>query len=122
MSDPSAIRTIRPPVAGTRLTQTRMFTARAPPSGPDPGVLGIEQRRRTGNGDRHRVALAEELDEELRALLGVLRREIRHQQMLPDRRPGPGARDIGATTLRADDPLPVEGQDRLPPQPVTPDA
>ena len=61
IAEPSAVRTIRPPVAGTRLTQTRMFTS------PDAGVLGIEQRRRAGDRDGHRVALAEVLDEELRA-------------------------------------------------------
>ena len=33
---------------------------------PDPGVVGVEQRRRAGDGDGHRVALAEVLDEELR--------------------------------------------------------
>src|SRR4029079_12383568 len=81
ISGPSGVRTIRPPVAGTRLTQAR---TRIAGSGPDPGVLGVEQRGRPGDGDRHRIALAEVLDGELRPFLRVFRREVRHQEVLAD--------------------------------------
>ena len=61
---PSSARLIRPPVAGTRLTQgqdahrpTRQLRIRV--------VVRIEQRRAAGDRDGDRVALAEVLDEEL---------------------------------------------------------
>ena len=52
----SSVSTIRPPVIGTRLTQTEDL------SRPDPRVLGVEDRRRAGDRDRDRVALAHVLD------------------------------------------------------------
>ncbi len=56
---PSAVTTTLPPTIGTRLTQTRMSTARL---APDPLVRRVEQRRRAGHRDRDRILLAEVLD------------------------------------------------------------
>src|SRR5881296_1863757 len=108
MSWASGVRTIVPPVAGTRLTQTRMFTE---PSRPNSGVLRVEQRRRPGDGHADRVALTEILDGELRPDLGVLRRQISHQQVLADGRPRSRRGRVRAAALGVDDPFPVAGQD-----------
>src|SRR3979409_932445 len=103
MSRPSGVSVIRPPVAGTRLTQTRMFIR----SAPDPCVLRVEQRRAAGDGNRDGVALAEVLDGPLQPLLRVVRREIRHHEVTTDRRPGPRTRDIRAAALGVDEWLTV---------------
>src|SRR4051794_17928871 len=115
ISSPSAVRKIRPPVAGTRLTQTRTFIRR---SGADPGVLGIEQRRRAGNRDCYRIALAEVLHDQPLADLRSLRRQIRHEQVLADRRSGSGRRHIRAAPLRVDDPCAVRRENGLAPEHV----
>ena len=52
----------------------------------DAGVVGIEDRRRVGHRDGHRVALAHVLDGQLLADHGVLGRQVAHQDVLADRR------------------------------------
>src|SRR5213593_3825719 len=103
MSVPSGVRTIRPPVAGTRLTQTRMFIAGPIASGADPAVVRIEQRRAAGDRDGDRVSLAEVLDGELRTFLCLVRREVGHQEVLPDGRAGSGRGHVRPAALGVDD-------------------
>src|SRR3977135_2901708 len=110
MSCSSAVRTIVPPVAGTRLTQTRMFTTA---SRPDAGVLGVEQRPAAGDSHCHVVALAEVFDDQLCSLLRLLRWEVGHQQVFPDRRSGAGAVGVRATAPGIDEPRTLAGQDPL---------
>src|SRR4051812_12020781 len=105
----SAVRTILPPVSGTRFTQTRIFM-----SGPDPRVVGIEDGARADDVDRDAVALVHVLDGQLlRALNGVLRRQVREQDVLADGRAGAGAGDVRATALRVGQRGAVAERDRL---------
>ena len=53
---------------------------------------------------------------------GVLRRQVRHQHVLTDRRPGAGAGHERPTALGVDDPLAVGRQDRLAPEHVALDS
>src|SRR5262249_15348692 len=102
-------RRMRPAVAGTRLTQTRTFMGCVAASSPDPAVLRIEQRPAPGDGDRDGVPIAEVLDQERLALAGQLGGEVGHQQVLPDRRARPRARDVGPPPFGVLDRLAVRG-------------
>src|SRR5919198_5401407 len=107
---------MRPPVAGTRFTQTRTFIA----SGSDPLARRVEQRRGADRRHRDRVALAEVLDRELRAEDRLFWRQVRHQDVFADRGTGTGAGHVGTAALRVDERLARPGEDRPPPPPFTP--
>src|SRR5438128_7364535 len=112
MSWPSGVSVIWPAVAGTRLMQTRTFMGGLA-SAPHAGVLRVEERRRSGDGDRGRVRLAEIFDRQLGAGLRLLRRKEAHQDRLADRRARPGAGDIGPSPVPVDEPLALRGHDGL---------
>src|SRR5919198_85783 len=114
MSWPSAVRTIRPPVAGTRLTRTRTRTL-----APDAHVLGVEQRRRACDRDGDRVALAQILDLELLADLRPVGRQVRHHEVFADRRPGARRRRVRPPALLIHERRAVEGEDRLTTERIT---
>src|SRR5438874_8005659 len=97
MSCESSVSTIRPPVAGTRLTHTRTFIP--PRSALDALVLRVEQRRAPRDGDGHGVVLAEVLDRELPSDRCVLRGEIGQEDVLADRGPRSRAGHVGAAAL-----------------------
>ena len=61
----------------------------------------------------HRIPLAHVLDGQLLADLGVLRRQVAHQDVLADRRPGAGAGHVRASPLGVDQRVAVTGEDRL---------
>src|SRR4051794_4875817 len=118
---PSAVSTMRPPVCGTRLTQTRMFTTRAI-SCANPRVLRVEEGRRAGDRDRHWILLAQVFDEELVADDRLTGREIRHQEVPADRRAGSRRGHVRTAAPPVDERLPVRGQDGLAPEHVALDA
>src|SRR4051794_2153933 len=109
----SAVRLILPAVAGTRLTQTRTRM-----SGLHTAVVGVEKRRRADDGDRHRIALPEILDLDLRAFDRVLRRQVGQEDVLADGRAGPGARHERTPALRVRDRAAIRGKDRFAPEHV----
>src|SRR3954454_12228549 len=74
MSRLSTVSVIRPPVAGTRLTQTSTFTET--PLAPDALVGRVEQRRAARDGDRHRVPLPKVLNGERRPDDSVFGRQV----------------------------------------------
>src|SRR5438067_7144792 len=110
----SSVSTIRPPVIGTRLTQTATRKSLSP----NARVVWIEQRRCAGDRNRNRVALAHVLHQQPVAGHGLLRRQVGHQDVLAHRRPGAGARDVRAAPAAIDDPLAVWREDGLSPQHV----
>src|SRR5207245_4620257 len=107
----SGVSAMCPPVAGTRLMQTRTFTG----SGFHPRVLGIEDRRRADDRDSGGVLLAEILDTEFSANLGMLGRQIAHQDRLADRRPRSRAGDVRPAAVPVDERPAVRRHDRLAP-------
>ena len=107
---PSAVSVICAPGAGTRFTQTRM---RSNAGQPFMRVVGIEQRARAGDGDLHRVVLVHVADAQLGADDRVLRREVREQEELADRRPRARRRDHRRPALGVDDAFAVGREDRL---------
>src|SRR5689334_630598 len=112
----SGVSVILPAVAGTRLTQTRMFIGVGSPSSGScahPDVLRVEQRRRAHDVDRDGVALAEVLDLELVARDRLVGWQVREQDVLPDRWTRPGARHERAAALGIGDRSAIGGQDRL---------
>src|SRR5262249_49239365 len=112
----SGVNVIFPAVAGTRLTQTRMFIGNASPrsgSSAHPGVRRVEERGRADDVDRHRVALAEVLDLEPVARDRLVGWQVREQDVLSDRWPGPGARHERSAALGIGDRATIRGQDRL---------
>src|ERR1700674_6134522 len=113
---PSSVSRIRPPVIGTRLTQTAMRNVLSP----DAGVLGVEEWRGPRDRDRHRVALAHVLDKQLVAQHRLLRCEVGHQDVLADRRPRPRTGHVRPASLPIDDPLAATGEDRLTGQQLPP--
>ena len=113
----SAVRVTRPPVAGTRLTQTRTFTL-SPGSGRCPGrTAACCRRRRRSPGSARRSTRPPAW-----CRPGLLGRQVGHQQVLADRRPRPGARHVRPAALRVDERLAVGRQDRLATQHVALDA
>src|SRR6267142_4640098 len=102
-------RTILPPVNGTLLTQTRTFTTSD--SSLDSEVVRIKDRCGAGHRHRDRVALAHVFDGQGCAGNGMLGRQVCHEDVLADRRPGAGARDVRAPAFAVDDSLAVAGED-----------
>src|SRR5690606_15795566 len=111
MSRPSSVSGTLAPGAGTRLTQTRM--SKLIGSRLHPCIVRVEQRFPAHAGDRHRVLLAQVVGLRLRPLRRVLRRQIRHQQVLAERRAGARAGDVRTAALAVDDPPTVPSQNRL---------
>ena len=114
----SSVSTILPPVIGTRLTQTRMFTLTSGSARSRDRTAAVE----SFVDDGHRIALAHVLDRELLAHHRVLGRQVAHQDVLADRRPGARARHVRAAALAVDERLAVAGEDRLAAEHVALDA
>src|SRR6478735_539716 len=105
---PSSVRTTSPVESTTRLMQTRTSVMSA-----DPLVGRVEQTGGVDRRDGHRVELLHVRHRELVAEHGLLARQVGHQQVLAQRRGGPGAGHVRVVAVAVGEGAAVAGEDRL---------